>query len=194
MRLTTSRILLRDFAGSDRSAFAAYQGDPRYRRLYDLDDEPGRADTLFDLFAGWQAEQPRRNFQLGLFDAATGRLCGCAGLRASAEEGVAVLGIELAPADWGRYRVALDAAGLLLEYGFEVLGLRMIIGNTASGNRRVEKLARWFGGEIIAERDGPEWMRRRGWREVDWALRRESWGAVGRAGEKGKRDPGSSPG
>jgi ribosomal-protein-alanine N-acetyltransferase len=56
-----------------------------------------------------------------------------------------------------------------------MLNLTTIVGDTASGNRRVEKLARWFGAEIVAEREGPAWMRARGWREVDWALQRPKW-------------------
>lgn len=45
----------------------------------------------------------------------------------------------------------------------------------ADGNSRVEKLARSFGAERISEREGPPWMKARGWRAVDWAIRREVW-------------------
>jgi hypothetical protein len=31
------------------------------------------------------------------------------------------------------------------------------VGDTASGNNRVEKLARWFGADIVAQRPGPKW-------------------------------------
>ena len=86
-----------------------------------------------------------------------------------------MLGIELAPSDWGRYRIALDVTTRLVEHGFNTLRLRMIVGDTASGNERVAKLARWFGARIIDRRDGPEWMHARGWQEVDWALTRGQW-------------------
>lgn len=176
MNISTSRITLRDFKSADRAAFVSYQMDPRYRRLYDLDEDSDRAHDLFELFASWRDEKPRSNFQLGLFDTATHRLRGCAGLRLRPEDPeTAVLGIELSPNDWGRYRVALDAAACLVEHGFNTLHLRMIVGNTASGNKRVEKLAHWFGARIIDRRDGPEWMRSRGWHEVDWALTRDEW-------------------
>ena len=63
--------------------------------------------------------------------------CGCAGLRkAERDEGTAVLGIELAPDDWGRYRLAIEVAGSLLEHGLFDLHLHTIVGGTASGNRR----------------------------------------------------------
>ena len=176
MIIRTSRITLRDFENDDRAAFIAYQMDPRYRRLYDFSDDPVRAGRLFDLFLSWQIEEPRRNLQIGIFDTATNRLCGCVGLRDRPEDSeTAILGIELAPSDWGRYRIALDAAACLVEYGFATLRLRMIVGDTASGNTRVEKIARWFGACIIDERDGPEWMRARGWQEVDWALTGDEW-------------------
>lgn len=176
MIICAPRIVLRDFESADRAPFVAYQMDPRYLRLYDLEADPTRADQLFDLFRSWRSEYPRRNFQLGVFDDKTGRLCGCAGLRVRTEDpATAVLGIELAPSEWGRYRLALDVATLLVERGFEVLGLQMIIGDTASGNRRVEKLARLFGARIIDRRDGPEWMQARGWQEVDWAITRDEW-------------------
>ncbi len=176
MIIRRPRIILRDLKDSDRPAFIEYQMDPRYRSLYDLADNPSDAHALFDLFVKWQTDEPRHNFQLGIFDRVTKRLCGCAGLRRKPKDpGIAELGIELAPSDWGRYRIALAAAAGLVKHAFEVLNLRLIIGNTASGNARVEKLARWFGGRIVAEREGPEWMQTRGWREVAWALTREDW-------------------
>lgn len=177
MLIDTPRFVLRDFAEPDRSAFIAYQMDPRYRRLYDYDEaDERRAPELFDLFILWQREDPRHNFQLGIFEQETGRLCGCAGLRKSGRaDGIAVLGIELTPDDWGRYRLAIEVATALMEHGFGNLGLQLIMGDTASGNQRVEKLARWFGAEIVARRDGPAWMSARGWTEVDWVLARQDW-------------------
>ena len=169
------RFLLRDFTSADRAAFVAYQMDPRYLDLYDLSgSDPGRAERLFDLFVEWQGGEPRRNFQIGVFDLATGRLLGCAGLRRTGDD-IAVFGIELAPSEWGRFRIAIDVAAALMEHGFRTLGLQTIMGDTASGNRRVEKLARFFGAEITARRPGPDWMRMRGWQEVDWSLSRVAW-------------------
>lgn len=151
--------------------------DPRYRRLYDFTDtSEQRAQKLFDLFIAWQQERPRQNFQVGIFERNGGRLCGCGGHRkAGTADGTAVLGIELTPDNWGRYGVAIEVATALIEHGFRTLDLRMITGTTASGNSRVERLARWFGAEIVARRDGPDWMGARGWQEVDWALTRENW-------------------
>lgn len=169
------RFLVRDFEEGDRPAFISYQMDPRYLRLYDLDpSDVDRAERLFDLFIEWQHEQSRTNHQLGIFDSSTGALCGCAGLRGSNADAT-ILGIELAPDQWGRFRLALDVAAALVDYGFGVLNAATIVGSTASGNMRVEKLARRFGAEIIARREGPAWMQARGWQEVDWALSRDRW-------------------
>ena len=175
MLIRTPRFTLRDFRTEDRAAFVSYQMDPRYRGLYDAAEGEGDARALFDLFLAWRRISPRENYQFGIFEAKAGRLCGCAGLRqAGAPPGTAVLGIELTPDDWGRYRLAIDVVDALLEFGFNELDLSSIVGDTASGNRRVEKLARWFGAEITGRRPGPAWMAARGWCEVDWAIDREA--------------------
>lgn len=172
--IAIGQVLLRDFEEADRAAFTQYQAEPDYRHLYDFDEDLGRSNRLFDLFLAWQRETPRRNYQLAIVDRQSNQLLGCGGLRRAGEH-AAVLGIELAPREWGRYRRAIDAVLGLLSYGFDTLGLGEIIGDTASGNRRVEKLAEWFGAEVVACREGPEWMRLRGWCEVDWSLSKANW-------------------
>jgi [ribosomal protein S5]-alanine N-acetyltransferase len=176
MHIETSRFLLREFSEGDREPFIAYQMDPRYRHLYDFDDSEGRAHELFDRFAAWRDANSRENFQVGIFERESSRLIGCGGLRQQGMlKGTAVLGLELVPDVWGRYGVAIEIASALIEHGFHSLDLGTIIGNTASGNGRVERLAQWFGAFIIARREGPEWMRAKGWLEVDWALTRSAW-------------------
>jgi len=175
MLIDHPRFSLRDFTKADQPPFLAYQMDPRYLALYDFDPaDVQRAVDLFELFRAWRDALPRLNFQLGIFDKRTGELCGCAGLRKATDD-TAVLGIELAPAKWGRFALALDVAEELMDFGFRELHLATIFGDTASGNKRVAKLARWFGARIVAEREGPGWMAERGWREVDWAVDRRLW-------------------
>lgn len=169
------RFLLRDFEPADQAAFVAYQMDPRYLQLYDFSDaEPSRAERLFRCFMSWREQEPRQNFQLGIFDKPTGRLLGSAGLRKT-DETRAILGMELAPSEWGRFRLAVDIGSAMVDFGFGELQLQTITGDTASGNKRIEKLARFFGAEMSGARSGPEWMRVRGWHEVDWTLRRPDW-------------------
>lgn len=183
MHIGTPRFFLRDFSEADRRPFIGYQMDPRYHDLYDLSDvDSARASALFDLFAEWRQQRPRLNYQVGIFDRTTLHLCGCAGLRRAGQpERAAALGLELSPGNWGRFGMAVECAGALLEYGFSTLDLETIIGSTASGNARVEALALWFGATIADRRDGPAWMKARGWNEVDWALSRAAWeGSPGR--------------
>ena len=104
MHIETPRFLLRDFFEADRQSFIDYQMDPRYQGLYDwVDADAGRASTLFDRFSVWRQQNPRQNFQVGIFERTSSRLCGCAGLRQAGKSvGTAVFGLELTPNDWGR--------------------------------------------------------------------------------------------
>jgi ribosomal-protein-alanine N-acetyltransferase len=170
LQIRANRHSLRDFTEADRAAFVAYQTDPRYLALYDLDAEPTRAHELFELFCSWQAQNPRVNYQFGIFSQRED-LLGCAGLRLG-PAGTAEAGIELAPDNWGRYRLALDAIEALLHFGFNTLELAEISGWTSSGNSRIARLATRFGAVINERRDGPEWMKKRGWSEVRWRLQR----------------------
>ncbi|OKH89385.1 hypothetical protein LF95_05155 [Thalassospira sp. TSL5-1] len=191
------RITLRDFTPADGDGFVAYQMDARYRALYNQPDSPETRATstaLFQRFLGWQAETPRQNFQIGIFDAKTGDILGCIGLRQQDMPAhVAIMGLELAPTCWGRYRLALDAINLMLDYGFNQLGLTAITGSTGNGNRRITRLATWFGATLTQSRPGPDWMTQKGWHEVDWSLTREEWLAKKNAKQTGiKHRPGAS--
>lgn len=168
--IETRRFVLRDLGEGDRVAFVTYHLDPRYRRR-DSAIDAAWANALFDRIVAWQGEVPRLNLQLGIIERATGRLCGCAGLRrAGAPEGQAVLGIELAPDDWGRHRAAIEIADALITHGFDTLGLEIITGTTTRDNARVDRLARWFGASVAA-RDADA---------VDVILTRAAWARLRR--------------
>lgn len=180
MEIITRRFVLRDFAKPDRPAFLAYQADPRARAFYgpDVSEHAGR---LFGTFQSWASERPRLNYQLAIVQrSASNALVGCCGLRrGEAEQGEAELGLELAPAYWGRYGYAVEVGRALLDFGFRELGLTRITGSTVSANGRVQRLAEWFGAEVSAVRPGPAWMVDRGWTEVDWRITRDRWTRVG---------------
>lgn len=177
MQLYSSRFLLRDFVHDDFHAFRKYQTDPRYRALYDIrEGDETTCARLFELFLEWQVDHPRLNYQLGIFERQSGTLVGCGGVRLKTEQqSVAVLGLELAPENWGRYKVALEVGERLASFAFDELHVDMLLSDTSSGNSRVTKIARRYGAAQIAEREGPAWMSARGWTEVDWALTREQW-------------------
>jgi [ribosomal protein S5]-alanine N-acetyltransferase len=175
--LETRRLRLRDFREVDRRAFLAYQADPRYAALDGPEEaDPARAQALLETFGRWARERPRRNYQLAIVEKASGKLVGCCGLRQTGcEEGSAELGIELAPDHWGRYALAIEIARALLDFGFATLGLQEIHGVAAAENRRVARLARWFGADAVATRPGPARVSARGGREVEWRITRERW-------------------
>ena len=177
MELATRRFVLRDFRARDRRAFLAYHADPRYRALHGPDEaDPAHARALLQRFEQWAAERPRRNFQLAIVGRLSGELVGCCGLRqADCKAGLAELGIELAPACWGRYGYALEVARALLAFGFCELGLQAIQGVTASGNPRVERLARWFGAAVSPAVQARPGCRRAAGTRSKWRVTREQW-------------------
>jgi ribosomal-protein-alanine N-acetyltransferase len=173
MELTTPRLVLRDLTEDDAAAFLAYQSDQRYLALCGP-TTPASQRALFDSFRSWQRASPRRHFQLGVVSRQDGTLLGCGGLReVDLLTRTAELGLELAPAHWGRYGIAVEAARALLAFGFERLGLCEIRGVTTSGNRRVVRLAAWFGAEIVECRPGPAPPPDSG--ETIWRIGRAAW-------------------
>lgn len=148
MEITTRRFLLRDFVADDAPVFEAYHADPRSVEFYGVEEtKPDHAKELIELFKTWAAELPRVNYQLAIIRRdETQTLVGCCGLRsADSESGKAELGIELAPAYWGRYGYAVEAMGALVEFDFAELGLQEIYGDTVSTNSRIVRLVESFG-------------------------------------------------
>jgi [ribosomal protein S5]-alanine N-acetyltransferase len=177
MEIVTKRFLLRDFIESDRAPFLEYQADPRNLTFYTpAESNPDRSTHLFELFQAWAKENPRRNYQLAIVQQAPQTLLGCCGLRALAGKPREMeLGIELAPNYWGRYGYAIEVGRSLLDYGFKELNLAAISGSTISANVRIERLAAWFGAEVVEIAPGSAWMSARGWSEVTWQISRSRW-------------------
>jgi len=178
MEISTRRFLLRDFVAADRPAFLAYHADPRALAFRDPAATGAEAaERLIDAFRPWAGERPRLNYQLAIVPhRAGGPLVGCCGVRCAGQPpGEAGLGIELAPAFWGRHAYAVEVGRALLDYGFGPLGLTAIHGTTISANDRVARLADWFGAEVVGMSQDAPWLRERGWSEVRWRLPRERW-------------------
>ncbi|MCV0397726.1 MAG: GNAT family N-acetyltransferase [Rhizobiaceae bacterium] len=153
MRLETARFLLREFRHDDLEAFRAYQTDERYVALRSANEDIGPPpEDLLALFIGWQDDEPRLCWQLAVEDRASGSLIGTAGLRRSAAKArEAEFGIELAPAQWGRHRAAIEIAQAVMEFGFRALEVDTIIGRSTAGNSAVARLARHAGAELLTE-------------------------------------------
>ena len=145
MRITTDRLVLRDFAIEDWPAVLAYQRDPRYLRFYPWADR-SEADVraFVQMQVDLQSEQPRRQFQLAIVLPDDGRLIGNCGIRRKPDnEREADIGYELAPEHWGR-GYATEAAGAMVDFGWRELGLHRIsawcIADNVASARVLEKL------------------------------------------------------
>jgi RimJ/RimL family protein N-acetyltransferase len=144
MRITTERLVLREFVADDWRDVLAYQRDSRYLRYYawtDRSEDDVRA--FVQMFLDFQAEQPRRKFQLAVtLDG--GQLIGNCGIRRKPEnEWEADIGYELAPEHWGR-GYATEAARAMVAFGFRELGLHRVsswcIADNVASARVLEKL------------------------------------------------------
>lgn len=177
MEIITKRFLLRDFVEKDESAFLAYHADPRYAEFCSLEETTLEFNhKLFQQFRQWASESPRCNYQLAIVDRRNMALIGCGGLRQDGHNfEQAELGIELAPQVWGRFAYAVEIGKALVDFGFRDLGLKEIIGISVSANLRVSRLAKRYGFLMVGTRPSPNWMRERGWSQIEWQLKRESW-------------------
>ncbi|MBL1175203.1 GNAT family N-acetyltransferase [Pantanalinema sp. GBBB05] len=177
MEIITKRFLLRDFLQEDELAFLTYHADSRYAAFCSPEEVmPDFTHQLFQRFIHWTIEVPRHNYQLAIVDRRNCELVGCAGLRQdgyAAEQ--AELGIELAPQYWGRYAYAIEVGKALIDFGFRDLGLKEILGISMSANLRISRLAKRYGFQAIGIQAGSDWMRMRGWSQIEWQLTRESW-------------------
>ena len=127
MRITTARLVLRDFVIEDWPDVLAYQCDPRYLRFYPWTDRTeAEVREFVQMFLDQQADRPRRKFQLAVTLTDSGRLIGNCGVRRKPENDLeADIGYELAPEYWGR-GYATEAALAMVDFGFRELELHRI--------------------------------------------------------------------
>jgi RimJ/RimL family protein N-acetyltransferase len=173
--LKTRRLVLRDFRPDDWRAVLAYQSDPRYLRYY-----PWTVRTEADVlaFVGRQVElqsaTPRLKFQLVITLVGVGLVGNC-GIRLAEPNSVeADVGYELDPRHWGR-GYATEAAGAMVAFGFEALGVHRVWGECVADNvasRRVmEKLGMIQEGRLREKR----WMKGRWWDTLLYGILRKEW-------------------
>src|SRR5262245_438258 len=176
MELSGERILLREFVEEDAAALFAIHSDPRVLRYYAPEvGTPAHARMLVGLFIEWAREHPRENFQLAIVDAKTSTLLGSCGIRMkSCPKGLGEFGIGIDANSWGR-GLALEAAQMILRFGFAELDLREIRGVAVSANESVTKFATRLGFTRGIPHQGESWMTERGWRAVDWVMTRKVW-------------------
>ena len=127
MQITTERLVLRDFVAEDWPDVLAYQRDPDFLRLYPWTDRSeAEVRDFVQMFLDFQAEQPRRKFQLAITLPGDDKVIGNCGIRRKAEnDWEADIGYELAPQHWGK-GYATEAALAMVRFGFEELGLHRV--------------------------------------------------------------------
>jgi RimJ/RimL family protein N-acetyltransferase len=153
--ITTSRLVLRAFTGSDVTPLHRILSEPDVLRYFPNPDPPPRAKVEKLILGqlrhweergyGWWAVEPRSQKEL----------IGWSGLQFLPETGEVEVGYLLARAFWGK-GLATEAARASLQFGFENLELESVVAivdpeNIAS-RRVIEKLgmsfvdeARYFG-------------------------------------------------
>lgn len=176
MELQTTRLILRDFLADDWSSVLAYQRDPRYLRFYAWERRiPGDVQRFVQMFIDQQHEEPRTRFQLAITLRLTGELIGNVGLRRSAAwSHDAEIGYELAPDQWGN-GYATEAAGEILRYGFEDLGLHRIAAWTIAENGASARVLEKIGMTLEGRLRDRESFKGRYWDVLMYAMLADDW-------------------
>jgi len=176
MRITTPRLVLREFVAEDWPDVLANQSDQRYLRLYPWSERTeAEVREFVQMFVDQQAERPRRKFQLAITLPNSQHVIGSCGLRRKPEnEWEADIGYELAPEYWGR-GYATEAALAMVNLGFRDFGLHrisswLIADNTASA-RVLEKVGLRPEGRLREN----EYFKERWWDTLLYGLLRSEW-------------------
>ena len=178
MRLTTERLVLREFNQDDWPDVLAYQSDPRYLRYYPWTERtPEDVGEFVHRFIAQQGEDPRTKFQLAIDLKSDTNLIGNCGIRMkSAGAHAADIGFELAPQHWGR-GYATEAARAIVEFGFTELGLHRIwswcIADNVASARVLEKLGMRLEGRLREN----EYFKGRWWDTLMFAILDYEWRA-----------------
>ncbi len=124
LELRTPRLLLRPFAPEDEEVLFGFLNEPRVRR-YLCDDLPVPREMVQEQLALSERNFRERGFGLfSLFPAeAPGTFIGFTGLGRIDEGEEVELWYALSPGHWGQ-GLATEAAGAMLRFGFEQLGLQ----------------------------------------------------------------------
>ena len=194
MKITTERLILREFVFEDWPAVLAYQSNPRYLRYYAwLDREPEEVQEFVRMFIANQQASPRLKFQLAITlkrsevtpgaqtDTLNGPmpspLIGNCGIRletAGARE--AEIGYELAPAYWG-LGYATEAARAMLAYGFRELGLQRIWAWCNAENRASSRVLEKLGMHLARRIVEDKYFKQRWWDTLEYEILLPEWEA-----------------
>ncbi len=178
VRLSTARLVLREYVEDDVAAVHAYAGDPEMTRYmaWGPNTERDTREFIREASAA-RAAAPRLIYDLAVTLRDGGRLMGGCGLRISEpRHRGGFIGYILHRDAWGR-GYASEAAGALVDFGFGTLGLHRIYAvcdpaNAASA-RVLEKLGMRREGLLREHR----WEKGRWVDELLYALLEREWRA-----------------
>ncbi len=135
IKLETARLILRDFRKDDWEAVHEYGTDLEVVRFmpWGPNTESDTKDFI-KLSLASQREEPRTKFEFAVTLAESERLIGGAGIRVSAPaDRGADMGYCLHRDIWGQ-GYATEAAGAIVGFGFEKLGLHRVFATCDTGN------------------------------------------------------------
>jgi RimJ/RimL family protein N-acetyltransferase len=154
--IQTPRLEIRDLEAADFQAVHRYASDPEVTRSLSWGPNSEEETRAFlALACGHACEEPRRQFELGVVDRASGELIGGCGLHSRRE---AFREYEVGYCfrrDWWGRGIGSETVHALIDFGFRELGAHRIYaqvfpGNTASA-RILERLR--FRGEAHLRKD-----------------------------------------
>jgi [ribosomal protein S5]-alanine N-acetyltransferase len=126
-------------------------------------------DLLFtNQYAVWQAERPRKNYKLGVFNRGDQAVIGSAGIMMKrCKSGDATLELTLTEENKGKYAYAYEIGFALIEWGFEALSLNNLIIENSGQLVVVDRLAARAGFIQVANNSSPN--------EPRWVLSFGQW-------------------
>lgn len=136
-RLTTPRLILREWRDEDRTPFAALNADPQVAEFLSGPLDRIASDALVDRIVAHWADDGHGLWAVERYE--DGAFLGFVGLAAPSFEAAFTpcveIGWRLAPEAWG-HGYATEAARVALGFGFEALGLAEIVSFTVPANAR----------------------------------------------------------
>ena len=178
MKLSTERLVLREFNETDWADVLAYQSDPRYLRYYHWTERtPKDAQAFVQMFITQQQEHPRTKFQLAVVLKSDNQLIGNCGIRMESPDAHdADIGYELAPQHWG-CGYATEAARAILAFGFTELHLHRIWSRCMADNVGSARVLEKIGMRLEGRLRENEYFKDRWWDTLLFAILDSEWRA-----------------
>jgi RimJ/RimL family protein N-acetyltransferase len=179
MKITTQRLILREYEQDDWPAVLAYQSDPRYLRFYPWTGRtPEEAREFVGMFLNQQAEQPRRKFQLAVTLKSNHKLIGNCGIRMKTPDShQGDIGYEFSPNYWGQ-GYATESVQAMVNFGFTQLGLHRIWSWCIADNRGSARVLEKLGMQLEARLQENESFKGRYWDTLVYGLLEPEWSEI----------------